>query len=136
MLYLGNKYQDERGTITYNNAFDTSQIKRIYTIENTTTEFIRGWQGHTIEQRWFAAINGAFEIHVIQVDDFDKPSKNLVPTSYQLYSDTLTYLHVPAGNITAIRALEENSKLLVLADYALEEVQDTYRLPIDYFISK
>ncbi|RNA61675.1 sugar epimerase [Chryseobacterium nematophagum] len=133
MIHQGNKYEDQRGIITYNNEFDTQNIKRIYTIENHNISFIRGWQGHKIEQRWFAAMKGKFEISVIQVDDFDKPSKTLPIQKFMLDDQSLTYLHVPAGCITAIQAEEENSKLLVLADYKLGEIHDEYRFELDYF---
>lgn len=133
MLLKGDVFQDQRGTITYNNAFDASAIKRIYTIENSSTDFIRGWQGHQVEQRWFAAMQGSFEISVIVVEDFDNPNPTLEVQKYVLNQDTLTYLHVSSGCITAIQALQENSKLLVLADYALGEIKDEVRFPIDYF---
>lgn len=133
MLLQGDKYSDVRGTLTYNNAFDASAIKRIYTIENASTTFVRGWQGHQIEQRWFAAMSGSFEITVIVIDDFDKPSEDLEVEKYVLTADELTYLHVGAGRITAIQALEEDSKLLVLADYGVGEIQDEVRYPIEYF---
>ena len=76
-LLEGNRFEDERGIITYNNDFDATKIKRIYTIENHSTEYVRGWQGHKIEQRWFACMKGSFEISVIAVNDFNQPSKNL-----------------------------------------------------------
>src|SRR5690606_6823515 len=132
-LLEGKRHEDVRGVITYNNDFDASNIKRIYTIENHSVDFIRGWQGHKIEQRWFAAMKGSFEISVIPIDDFEKPSKDLTIQQYILNDESLTYLHIPSGHITAIQALEEKSKLLVLADYALGEVKDEYRFPIDYF---
>lgn len=132
----GNKHQDDRGIITYNNEFDVSKSKRIYTIENHSTDFVRGWQGHKIEQRWFASMKGKFAISVIEIDDFENPSKDLTIQKYELNDETLTYLHIPSGCITAIQALEENSKLLVLADYNLGEVKDEYRFPIDYFKNK
>lgn len=129
----GKNYQDERGIITYNNDFEASQIKRIYTIENHSTDFIRGWQGHKIEQRWFACMKGSFEISVIEVDDFENPSKDLTIQKYLLKDDVLTYLHVPAGCITAIRAISEGSKLLVLVDYQLHEISDEYKFELNYF---
>lgn len=132
-ITVGNRHNDERGIITYNNEFDASEIKRIYTIENHSVDFIRGWQGHQIEQRWFACMKGKFEISVIEVDNFEQPNKNLNIKKYQMDDHSLTYLHIPAGYITAIKALESASKLLVLADYALGEVQDEYRFPLDYF---
>lgn len=132
-LIAGNKHQDERGVITYNNDFDASIIKRIYTIENSSIDFIRGWQGHQTEQRWFACINGSFEISVVQIDDFDNPSKNLIIKKYLLNDEKLTYLHIPSGCITAIQSKREDSKLLVLADYGLGEISDEFRYSLDYF---
>src|SRR5690606_35344997 len=110
------------GIITFNNEFDASQVKRIYTIENLSTNCIRGWQGHKVEQRWFACMKGSFEISVIEIDDFEKPSKDLTITKYLLTAEVLTYLHIPSGCITAIQAKEEKSKLLVLADFNLGEI--------------
>ena len=132
-LLEGERHEDVRGVITYNNDFDASEIKRIYTIENNSTTFIRGWQGHQIEQRWFAAMRGAFEIAVIQVDDFENPSPYLPIQTFNLTDEKLTYLQIPAGCITAIQAKEKDSKLLVLSDYSLGEIKDEYRFPIDYF---
>lgn len=129
----GNRHSDDRGVITYNNDFDASVVKRIYTIENASTDFIRGWQGHAVEQRWFAVMVGSFEISIINVDDFEKPSKDLPIEKYILNDSALTYLHVPAGYITAIKALEMPSKLLVLADYGVAEIRDEYRFELDYF---
>ncbi|WP_299179832.1 WxcM-like domain-containing protein [uncultured Chryseobacterium sp.] len=136
MILKGNQYEDARGIITSNNEFDVSQVKRIYTIENHSTEFIRGWQGHAIEQRWFACMKGRFKIYVIKVDDFEKPSKDLPIQTYELSDKELTYLHVKAGCITAIQGLEKGSKLIALSDYAMGEVNDEYRFDLDYFINK
>ena len=133
MLLVGKKHQDERGIITYNNDFDASQIKRMYTIENHSTDFIRGWQGHKVEQRWFACMKGSFDISVIVVDNFTNPSKDLIIQKYLLTDEVLTYLYVPSGCITAIQAKQDGSKLLVLADYGLGEIDDEYRYSLDYF---
>ena len=133
MLHTGKHHKDERGVITFNNDFNALGVKRIYTIENNSLDFIRGWQGHKIEQRWFACMQGSFEIAVIEVDDFENPNNELIPQYYILNSNSLDFLHVPSGHITAIKAIEENSKLLVLADYSTGEIQDEYRFELDYF---
>jgi len=136
MLFKGNKFSDHRGMITFNNEFDVSAIKRIYTIENSSLEFVRGWQGHKIEQRWFSAMSGSFKVWVICIDDFDNPSTDLEIQSYELTTDGLHILHIPAGHITAIQALEQGSKLLVMADYGVGEVKDEYRYDLDYFTKR
>jgi hypothetical protein len=52
---------------------------------------------------------------------------------YVLESATLDVLHIPAGYISSIQALEEESKLLVMSDYHLGELNDEFRYPTDYF---
>lgn len=136
MILKGNRYEDTRGIITFNNEFDASSVKRIYTIENQSNEQVRGWQGHKIEQRWFACMKGSFKICVIEVDDFEQPSRDLTINTYYLSDKELTYLHIKAGCITAIQSIEKESKLLVLADYELGEIEDEYRFDLDYFINK
>lgn len=55
-LIRESNHSDNRGNLVYNNDFDGSEIKRIYTIKNKKTSFVRAWQGHAIERRWFTAI--------------------------------------------------------------------------------
>lgn len=133
MIYKGNRHEDERGIVTFNNNFDASAVKRIYTLENHDTHFIRGWQGHKNEQRWFTAISGSFEVRLICIDDWETPTTSLEPEVYRLEAGKLDVLHVPAGYITSIQALEKCSKLLVMADFGLGEIEDDYRFPADYF---
>lgn len=132
-LINGNSHSDQRGTLLYNNDFDASLIKRIYIIENESLQFIRGWQGHQIEQRWFSVVSGKFKIQLIKIDDWEKPSVNLEAFTYLIYSEKLNVLHVPKGYVSSIQSLELNSKLLVMADYLLGEINDEYRYDIDYF---
>lgn len=132
-LISGNYHQDQRGQLFYNNDFDASSIKRIYVIENHSVDFIRSWQGHKIEQRWFNAVQGRFKIQLIAIDNWEKPSETQSRLNYILESVTLDVLHIPAGYVSSIQALEEKSKLVVMSDYHLGEINDEYRYPTDYF---
>ena len=134
-IITGNSHTDIRGTLFYNNDFDASAVKRIYVIENATTEVIRAWQGHKIEQRWFSAINGSFKIGLIKIDNWENPAKNLEMLTFTINADTLEVLHVPQGYVSSIQAMEEGSKLLVMADYLLGEIKDEYRFEPNYFKS-
>ncbi|KUO68036.1 MAG: sugar epimerase [Lutibacter sp. BRH_c52] len=133
-IISGNSHTDERGTLCYNNSFDASTIKRIYIIENNSTDFIRAWQGHKIEQRWFSAIKGSFKIQLIEIDHWDQPSKNLEKLTFTVSAEKLDVLHVPKGYVSSIQSLEEDAKLLVMADYRLHEISDEFRFPFDYFV--
>lgn len=123
----GGSHSDIRGTLTFNNDFDATSIKRMYTIENADVHFIRGWQGHKMEQRWFLAIHGSFKIQILSIAYFEKGLKDLQPYSFVLKADQMDILHVPAGFVSSIQALEVGAKLLVLADYKLGEVDDEFR---------
>ena len=129
----GKVHTDFRGSLYYNNDFDAKEVERIYFIENKDTEFVRAWQGHKIEQRWFSAVQGSFEIKLIEVDDWITPSKNNTIHSFILKANQLDVLHVPKGYISSIQALELNSKLMLMADYLLGEVKDEFRFDADYF---
>ncbi|HSN61680.1 MAG TPA: WxcM-like domain-containing protein [Ferruginibacter sp.] len=132
-ILTGGCFTDNRGTLLYNNIFDASAVKRIYVIENKDTSFIRGWQGHRIEQRWFSAISGSFKIQLIAIDNWDNPSNELSPVTFYLQAKNMDILHIPQGYVTSIQALEEGSKLMVMADYKMGEIKDEFRLDIDYF---
>jgi len=132
-IIQGNSHIDERGTLLFNNDFNVLGIKRIYTVQNKDTEFVRGWQGHKIEQRWFVAVQGAFTIKLICIDNWEHPSKELESLDFELHAKKMDVLHIPKGYVSSIQSKEEGSKLLVMSDYFLGEVQDEYRFDINYF---
>ncbi|MDY3389964.1 WxcM-like domain-containing protein [Riemerella anatipestifer] len=133
VVIQGGRHTDERGSVTFNNNFDASQVKRVYTLENVDTNFIRGWQGHRIEQRWMMPVSGAFEVRCIAVDDWENPSPNLVIQTFQIASEKLEVLHVPSGYITAIQSRVPNAKMVLMSDYYMGEIQDEIRFPLNYF---
>ena len=133
-IISGGCSSDDRGTLLFNNSFDASEIKRVYIIENKDMDFIRAWQGHRIEQRWFSAIQGSFRIQLIAVDNWDNPSKGLVPITFIITAEKMDVLYIPPGYLSSIKALAEDAKLLVLADYHLNEIKDEYRFSINYFM--
>lgn len=132
-IIKGNCHSDQRGFLFYNNDFNASAIKRIYIIENKTTDFVRGWQGHKIEQRWYSCISGKFKIELVQIDNWENPSKDLKINNFVIESEKLDLLYVPNGYISSIQSLEPNSKLLIMADYLLGELNDEFRFDINYF---
>ena len=132
-IIKGNHHKDDRGTLTFNNDFNALGIKRVYTIENESLDFLRAWQGHQIEQRWFSAVAGSFKIKLIEIDDWKNPTKDLAILEFILKSENLDILHVPRGFATSIQSLEDHSKLLLFADYQLGEIQDEYRFASNYF---
>jgi len=135
-IIKGDCYTDARGTLFYNNDFDAYEVKRIYFIENANTRVVRAWQGHQIEQRWFSAVSGSFKITLIEVDNWENPSKNLEKLTFVINAEKLEVLHVPQGYVSSIQALEQGAKLLVMANYLLGEIKDEFRYDADYFQEK
>jgi dTDP-4-dehydrorhamnose 3,5-epimerase-like enzyme len=132
-LIIGSCHSDPRGSLFYNNDFDSSIIKRIYVIENQNNDLVRQWQGHKIEQRWFSVITGKFKVKLIKIDDWENPSKDLDYSIFIIDGSKLNVLHVPQGYVSSIQSLEEKSKLLVMADYQLGEINDEYKFEVDHF---
>lgn len=134
-LIKGGIAKDHRGQIRFVNDFDMSEVKRFYIIKNIDTDLIRGWRAHRIEQRWFYPLSGAFEVKVIKIDDWEKPSPELDIETIVLKAEAHQLLHIPVGYGTALRALDENSELLVFADYGIDNaINDDYIWKLDYFL--
>jgi dTDP-4-dehydrorhamnose 3,5-epimerase-like enzyme len=132
-LIAGGAHEDDRGILHHNNEFDAADVKRIYTITNKDQDFIRAWQGHKIERRWFTVIGGSFKIKLIQIDNWESPSKNLPQFEFLLSSESFDVLLVPSGYISSIQASEENSRLLAMSDYMFGEIKDEVRFDKMYF---
>lgn len=126
----GNIFTDTRGSLSYNNSFDVSAIKRIYIIENANIEIIRGWKGHLIEKRWFSAIEGTFKIDLIKINSEGSLSAECKQLSFTLEAQQLNVLYVPAGYASSIQAKKNGSKLLAMSDHFLNEVQDEVRFDL------
>lgn len=117
-------HQDERGRLDFINDFNADEIKRVYFTTHYETETIRAWQGHKIESRWFICVRGSFQIKVIKVDDWDEPSNHLRANSYMLKADNLEVLYIPNGCLNGFKAEEANSKLMIMSDYGMNEIED------------
>ena len=132
-LIPGGVHLDRRGELKFNNSFKMSQIKRFYTITFKKKLDFRRWQGHKIEQRWFVAICGNFKIQLIFVDNWNKSNTKVEKINFDLSSDALNVLHIPNGYLTSIQASSDNSILLAMSDYNLNEINDEYRFPENHF---
>ncbi|TXF77562.1 WxcM-like domain-containing protein [Chryseobacterium sp.] len=135
-LIKGNVFTDHRGSVLYNNHFDATPVKRIYLIENESTEFVRAWQGHKIEQKWMVSVSGRFLISLVRINDWENPDPTTEVTEFIACSNQLNVIHIPAGFANSIQALDDHSRLLVMADHLLGEVEDEYRFDPGYFINR
>jgi dTDP-4-dehydrorhamnose 3,5-epimerase-like enzyme len=120
----GGNYTDERGGLEFYNDFDMSQIKRVYFTTHFDTEVIRAWQGHTIESRWFCSVKGSFLVKLIEIDNWKNPSDELKVLEYKLTTEKQEILYIPNGFVNGFKALEVNSKLMIMSNYKLNEIEN------------
>ena len=132
-IISGGSHEDHRGILAFNNTFDASMIKRVYTITNTMDNPSRGWQGHKIESRWFSCVLGSFKISLVAINNWKNPASDKIQVEYILKDDSLDVLYVPPGYVSCITMQENNSKLLILSNYRLGEISDEYRYDINHF---
>ena len=130
----GSTYSDERGALNFFNAFEMNEIVRLYEIAPSDTIGVRGWQGHREEKKWFYCNAGSFIVNLVQLDNFDKPSKAIVPERFVLDAANPSILEISGGYATGFKAASENSKLIVFSNFSLKESKnDDYRYPPDYW---
>ncbi|TMM53797.1 hypothetical protein FEE95_18030 [Maribacter algarum] len=130
-LIHGANFSDERGGLNFFNSFEMKEIVRMYEIAPSDTSTIRGWQGHKEEKKWFYCHSGSFVMNLIQIDDFDSPSRIITPERLLLASEKPSILEISGGYATGFKAQEENSKLLVFSNFSLEESKnDDFRFPL------
>lgn len=117
----GHTYTDERGSLVFVNDFAMQEVKRFYTIFHHSTQVIRAWQGHRREQKWFAPLDGVFEVILVKPDNWQNPSPDLPLLHFELNAANPGVLHIPGGYASGFRSLVPNSKMIVYSDMNLED---------------
>ena len=120
----GENYTDKRGQLEFFNDFDMSPIKRVYFTTHFDSDVIRAWQGHKIESRWFICVKGSFTVKLAEIDDWKYPSQNLKIRKYTLSENEPVVLYIPQGYVNGFKALEQNSKLMIMSNYGFKEIEN------------
>ena len=123
-IIKGDLFKDNRGKLFSCNQFDMSFVKRMYSIENTNSNYIRGWKGHKIETRWFFATKGSIIINTILISDLEKAHPLPLINTFKLNEDNLNVLEVPPGFATSIKQYSNGDRICVFADYELGVCDD------------
>ena len=123
-LIQGNSYIDDRGKLDYFNDFNMSPIKRVYFTTHFNLDVVRAWQGHTVESRWFICVGGSFKVKLIKIDNWEAPSNLLPVENYVLNSEKKQVLYIPNGYVNGFRALNTDSKLMIMSNYNFNEIED------------
>lgn len=134
LLLNGSIFNDERGSLKFFNDFKMEEVVRFYEISPANTETVRAWQAHKHEKKWFYCNSGSFIVNLIELDNFDHPSKDLIPDRFVLKAAQPGILGISGGYANGFKALEKDSRLLVFSNAGLADSQkDDYRFPWDYW---
>jgi len=123
-LIAGGIYTDERGELEYINDFDLSLIKRMYVIRHPNKRVIRAWQGHQLEHKYFKCIKGSFVVAWKRIDDFSNPNDKNEADYVILKKNKNEILSIPPGYANGLKALVDDSEIIVFSDYSLGETSD------------
>lgn len=123
-LIEGGVSTDFRGQISHVNNLDMSEIERFYMISHSDTSVIRAWHAHQFEKKWFYVVKGSFTMAFVKIDNWNDPSPDLKPESYQLSADKSCMLCIPEGYANGIKANEPDSILLVYSNKKLSDALD------------
>lgn len=117
----GGKFVDHRGSMRFVNDFSFVGVKRFYFIKHPDIDFVRAWQGHKNECKYFYVIKGSFIIAWVKIDNIKSPSMDLKP-DFAVFNDTKSQLlYLPKGYANGLKALEEDSEVLIFSDMELEQ---------------
>ncbi len=132
----GEIFEDARGKIASLNNFRFDGVNRVYFIHHPDTSVVRGWHGHKLEKKWFYCVQGEFTIGLVEIDNWETPSKDLKPQWHKLSDKDSRIICVPEGYASSIKAEIPNSVLMVLSGKTLQDalaVPDSYRFDKDYW---
>ncbi len=135
-IIQGEIFQDQRGKIASLNDFRFDGVNRTYFIQHPDVSVVRGWHGHKLEKKWFYCISGVFTIGLVEIDDWETPSKELRPVLHKISEKNSEIICVPEGYASCIQATIPGSILMVLSGKTLQDamaVPDSYRFDKDYW---
>lgn len=134
-IIRGGNFADQRGIMRFVNDFRFNDVKRFYFIKHSDTAIVRAWQGHQFEKKYFYPISGSFIVAWVKIDDFNNPSRDLIPEYHILSATASEIISVPKGYANGLKALEPNSEILIFSDMSLEEsVNEKIRFPADWWM--
>ena len=119
---------DDRGSVSFVNGFSFQGVKRFYVVENHTAGFVRAWHAHRLEAKWVTVVQGAALVAVVRVDNWESPSKSLMPTRQVISTQRPAVFYIPPGYANGFMSLTPNARIMFFSTATVEESQaDDFR---------
>ena len=116
---------DDRGSVTFVNDFNFSDVKRFYVVENHRSGFIRAWHGHEKEGKYVFVVKGTALIGAVDMRS-DSPNKCI------LSDRSPKILYIPPGYANGFKTLEEDTRIIFYSTSTLQDsLGDDVRFPFD-----
>jgi dTDP-4-dehydrorhamnose 3,5-epimerase len=133
-LFKGGIAVDDRGTVSFVNDFNFADVKRFYIVENHKQGFVRAWHAHRNESKYVMVVKGSAVIGAVQIDNFEKPSKDQKIFRYVLSEKSPSVLFIPAGFANGFMSLSEDAKIIFFSTSELKDsLNDDVRFDAHYW---
>ena len=128
----GNRFQDDRGVLIYNNDFDMAEVKRSYIIDHDRS-FIRAFHGHIHEKKWCQVLEGKFRVVTCKLieDGYKYKSTEKICYRPDILSIQVFYLEsdgdvlaIPAGFTNGFQNITTSGKIQFFSDKTVDESVD------------
>jgi len=133
-LIPGEFRTDQRGQVSFVNAFNFKGIKRFYQLKNSSLKIVRAFHGHLKEAKYIYVVTGKILLAAVYLDNPKQPSKNNNVHRIILSADKPTIAYIPPSYANGFKALEKNSTVIIFSTSTLaQSIKDDYRFPADYW---
>ena len=133
-IFNGGLAVDDRGEIAFVNDFDFEGVKRFYMVSNHRAGFVRAWHAHKHEAKYIMAACGTAIVGAVKIDDWEKPSRDLLVERHVISSKKPQVLYIPPGYANGFMSLTSDLKLIFFSTSTLEEsTKDDIRYDARYW---
>lgn len=130
----GGRFTDDRGflkTLTFPEGFTP---KRLYSVTNWQSLFIRAWHGHKRESKLIYMSQGSGIVAAVFMTDTLKPDKEQPIFRFTIDSESHTQVFIPAGYANGLMSLTPDAEFTVISSSSLEDSkEDDFRFPFNYW---
>ena len=131
---LGGRFVDDRGFLKALIFPEGFTPKRLYSVNNWRSNFIRAWHGHQFESKLIYMSKGAGIVAAVHMSDPTKPDKSAAVCRFAIDSESHAAIFIPAGYANGLMPLTSDAEFTVISSASLEESKaDDYRFPFDYW---